>query len=57
MLRSDRGSHDEAPFAELYSKHGIANETRHLFTPTKWCCQTKSCTLKEMMNANLVSSS
>lgn len=57
VLRSDRGGEYEAPFAEFSAQHGIIHETTALYSSQQnGVAERKNRTLKEMMNAMLVSS-
>ena len=58
VLISDRGGEYESPFSNLCTHNGIIHETTtpysHQFNGV---AERKNCTLKEMMNAMLISSS
>ena len=57
VLRSDRGGEYESPFGEFCAKHGIIHETTAPYTPQQnGVAERKNRTLKEMMNAMLISS-
>ena len=56
-LRSDRGGEYEAPIGEFCAQHGIVHETTPPYTPqSNGVAERKNRTLKEMMNAMLLSS-
>ncbi|KAJ0850834.1 putative RNA-directed DNA polymerase [Helianthus annuus] len=56
-LRSDRGGEYVAPFAELCAKSGIVHECTPPYSPqSNGVAERKNRTLKEMMNAMLISS-
>ena len=58
VLRSDRGGEYESPFVDLCSQHGIIHETTAPYSPqSNGVAERKNRTLKEMMNAMLISSS
>lgn len=57
VIRSDRGGEYEAPFAEFCSQHGIIHQTTAPYSPQQnGIAECKNRTLKEMMNAMLISS-
>ena len=57
VLISDRGGEYESPFADLCAQHGIINETTAPYSPqSNGVAERKNRTLKEMMNAMLISS-
>lgn len=57
IIRSDRGGEYEAPFAEFCSQHGIIHQTTAPYSPQQnGIAERKNRTLKEMMNAMLISS-
>ena len=57
VLRSDRGGEHESPFVEFCAQHGIIHETTTPYSPqTNEVAERKNRTLKEMMNAMLISS-
>ena len=57
VLRSDRGGEYESSFVEFCSQHGIIHETTTPNSPqSNGVAERKNCTLKEMMNAMLLSS-
>ena len=57
MLRSDRGGEYESPFADFCAQHGIIHETTPPYSPqSNGIAERKNRTLKEMMNAMLLSS-
>ena len=56
-IRSDRGGEYEAPFGDLCSLLGIIHQTTAPYTPQQnGVAERKNRTLKEMMNALLISS-
>ena len=56
-IRSDRGGEYVEPFGEFYSQHGIVHEVITPYSPqSNGVAERKNCTLKEMMNAMLLSS-
>ena len=58
VLRSYRGGEYESPFVDVYAQHGIIHETTTPYSPkSNQVVERKNCTLKEMMNAMLTSSS
>ena len=58
VIRSDRGGEYEAPFCDFCSQHGIIHQTTTLYSPQQnGVAEYKNITLKEMMNALLLSSS
>ena len=58
VLRSDRGGEYESPFGEFCSQHGIIHQTIAPYSPQQnGIAERKNRTLKEMMNAMLISSS
>lgn len=57
IIRSDRGGEYEAPFVEFCSQHGIIHQTTAPYSPQQnGIAERKNRTLKEMMNAMLISS-
>ena len=57
VIRSDRGGEYEAPFGDFCSQHGIIHQTTAPYSPQQnGVAERKSRTLKEMMNALLISS-
>ena len=57
VLRSDRGGEYESPFANVCVQHGIIHETTTPYSPqSNGVVEQKNRTLKEMMNAMLISS-
>ena len=57
VLRSDRGGEYELPFGEFCSQHGIVHQTTAPHSPQQnGVAERKNRTLKEMMNAMLISS-
>lgn len=57
VIRSDRGGEYEAHFAKFCSQHGIIHQTTAPYTPQQnGIAERKNRTLKEMMNAMLISS-
>ena len=57
VLRSDRGGEYESPFVDLCTQHGIIHETTAPYSPqSNGVAERKNRTLKEMMNAMLISS-
>ena len=57
VLRSDRGGEYESPFVDLCAQHGIIHETTAPYSPqSNGVAERKNRTLKEMMNAMLISS-
>ena len=57
VLRSDRGGEYESPFAEFCAQNGIIHQTTAPYSPQQnGVAERKNRTLKEMMNAMLVSS-
>ena len=58
MIRNDRGGEYESPFAEICLANGIIHQTTTPYTPqSNGIAERKNRTLKEMMNALLISSS
>ncbi|RVW13910.1 Retrovirus-related Pol polyprotein from transposon TNT 1-94 [Vitis vinifera] len=58
VLRSDRGGEYESPFVDICAQHGIIHETTTPYSPqSNGVAERKNRTLKEMMNAMLISSS
>ncbi|RVW87884.1 Retrovirus-related Pol polyprotein from transposon TNT 1-94 [Vitis vinifera] len=58
VLRSDRGGEYESPFVDICAQHGIIHETTAPYSPqSNGVAERKNRTLKEMMNAMLISSS
>ena len=56
-IRSDRGGEYESPFEEFCAEHGIIHQTTAPYSPqSNGIAERKNRTLKEMMNAMLVSS-
>ncbi|RVW39323.1 Retrovirus-related Pol polyprotein from transposon TNT 1-94 [Vitis vinifera] len=56
-IRSDRGGEYEAPFGEFCSRHEIIHQTTAPYSPqSNSVVKRKNRTLKEMMNAMLISS-
>ena len=56
MLRSDQGGEYESPFADFCAPNGIIHEATILYSPqSNGVVERKNCTLKEMMNAMLIS--
>ena len=57
MIRSDRGGEYEAPFGDFCSQNGIIHLTTAPYSPQQnGVAERKNITLKEMMNALLLSS-
>ena len=57
VLRSDRGGEYESPFFYFCAQHGILHETTTPYSPqSNGVAECKNLTLKEMMNAMLISS-
>ena len=57
IVRSDKGGEYDAPFEEFCSKHGIIHQTTAPYSPqSNGVAERKNRTLKEMMNAMLISS-
>ena len=57
VLRSDKGRKYESPFSEFCSQHGIVHQTTAFYSPQQnGVAERKNRTLKEMMNAMLISS-
>ncbi|GAB2265737.1 hypothetical protein Dimus_037845 [Dionaea muscipula] len=57
VLRSDRGGEYEAPFYAFRAEHGIIHQTTAPYSPQQnGVVERKNRTLKEMMNAMLISS-
>lgn len=57
VIRSDRGGEYESPFGEFCSQHGIIHQTTAPYSPQQnGVAERKNRTLKEMMNAMLISS-
>ena len=57
VLRSDRGGEYESPFGEFCAEHGIIHQTTAPYSPQQnGVAERKNRTLKEMMNAMLLSS-
>ena len=57
MIRNDRGGEYESPFAEICLENGIIHQTTVPYTPqSNGIAERKNQTLKEMMNALLISS-
>ncbi|RVW26496.1 Retrovirus-related Pol polyprotein from transposon TNT 1-94 [Vitis vinifera] len=58
VLRSDQGGEYESPFVDICAQHGIIHETTAPYSPqSNGVAERKNRTLKEMMNAMLISSS
>ena len=58
LLRSDRGGEYESPFVDFCAQHEIIHETTAPYSPqSNGVVERKNHTLKEMMNAMLLSSS
>ncbi|RVX22336.1 Retrovirus-related Pol polyprotein from transposon TNT 1-94 [Vitis vinifera] len=58
VLRSDRCGEYESPFVDICAQHGIIHETTTPYSPqSNGVAERKNRTLKEMMNAMLISSS
>ena len=57
VLRSDRGAEYESPFVDFCAQHEIIHETTTPYSPqSNGVTKQKNRTLKEMMNAMLISS-
>ena len=57
VLRIDRGGEYESPFVDFCAQHGIIHETTTPYSTQSYgVAECKNCTLKEMMNAMLISS-
>ena len=57
MIRSDRDGEYESPFAEICLENEIIHQTTAPYTPqSNGIAESKNRTLKEMMNALLISS-
>ena len=57
MIRSDRGGEYESPFVEICLENGLLHQTTAPYTPrSNGIAERKNRTLKEMMNALLISS-
>ena len=57
MLRSDRGGEYVAPYGVYCAQHGIIHQTTAPYSPpSNGVAERKNRTLKEMMNAMLISS-
>ena len=57
MLRSDRGGEYESQFVDVCAQHGIIHETTTPYSPqSNGVAERKNRTIKEMMNAMLISS-
>ena len=57
VLRSDRGGEYESPYVDFCPQPGIIHETTTPYSPqSNGVAERKNCTLKEMMNAMLISS-
>ena len=58
MLRSDRDGEYGSPFIDLYAQYEIIHKTTTHYSPqSNEVVERKNLTLKEMMNAMLISSS
>ena len=56
MLRSDRGGEYETPIVDVYAQREIIHETTTPCSPqSNRVYEKKNCTLKEMINAMLIS--
>ena len=56
VLRSDRDGENESPFVDFCARHGIIHETITPYSPqSNGVAERKNCTLKEIMNAMLIS--
>ena len=56
-IRSDKGGEYDAPFDRFCQEHGIIHQTSAPYTPQQnGIAERKNRTLKEMMNAMLISS-
>ena len=57
VLRSDQGGEYESSFVDFCAQHGIIHETTAPYSPqSNGVAEQKNSTLKEMMNAMLISS-
>ena len=56
MIRSDRGEEYESPFAEICLENGIIHQTITPYTTQSNGIAERKNSLKEMMNALLISS-
>ena len=57
VLRSDQGGEYESPFFDVCAQHRIIHETTTSYSPqSNGVAERKNRTLKEMMNAMLISS-
>ena len=56
MIRSDSGGEYEYPLAEICLENGIIHQTTAPYTQFNGITERKNRTLKEMMNALLISS-
>ena len=57
MIRSDRGGEYVTPVGDYYAQHGIRHEVTPPYSPqSNGVAERKNRTLKEMMNAMLISS-
>ena len=57
VLRSDLGSEYKSPSVDVCAQHGIIHETTTPYSPqSNRLVERKNCTLKEIMNAMLISS-
>ena len=57
MVRSDRGGEYDAPLNEFCAQHGFIHQTTTPYSPQQnGIAERKNRTLKEMMNAMLLSS-
>ena len=57
-LRSDRGGEYDSSFVDVCAQHGIIHETTKPYSPqSNGVAERKNRSLKEMMNAMLISSS
>ena len=52
----DRGGENESPFLDFCARHGIIHETTAPYSPqSNGVAERKNCTIKEIMNAMLIS--
>ena len=56
MLRNDRGSEYESPFADVCAQHGVIHETTTPYSSQSNGVHAKKRTLKEIMVVMLISS-